>query len=185
MASGQPIAHAWLMGAISPKRNRLSAYTDPPEPASSGGFLFSGAQLVRNSRRRPERRPGSRGLAQARARLKARGLPEGTRRKPDTDGRANHERFAMAACRSERRDRICLQFGFAAVRGSTNAGGEGFAYFAPRAVKNPPSIDRTVESVRRDGCVAGDGEAQSQTCVSIDVIPISPVPQRAFLIAEA
>jgi hypothetical protein len=36
----------------------------------------------------------------------ARGLPEGTRRKPDTDGRADQEGFAMAARRLERRDRI-------------------------------------------------------------------------------
>jgi hypothetical protein len=85
----------------------------------------------------------------------------------------------------ERRDRICLSIWFAASRGSTNAGGEDFGYFAPRAVKNPPSIDRTVESVRRDGCVAGSGKAQSQTCVSIVAMPISPVPQRAFLTAEA
>ena len=29
----------------------------------------------------------------------ARGLPEGTRREPDTDGRANQDGFAMAARR--------------------------------------------------------------------------------------
>jgi hypothetical protein len=55
----------------------------------------------------------------------ARGLPGGTRRKPDTDGRANQEGFAMAARRchpcsiffrrrarsSERRDGFVFQFG--------------------------------------------------------------------------
>src|ERR1700749_1711429 len=39
-----------------------------------------------------------------------------------------------------------------------NAGGEDFGYFTPQAVKNPPSIDRTVESARWSGCVAGSGE---------------------------
>jgi hypothetical protein len=57
--------------------------------------------------------------------------------------------------------KFVLRFGFAAWRGATNAGGEDLGYFAPHdAVKNPPSIDRTVESVGCDGCVAGSGEAQ-------------------------
>jgi hypothetical protein len=63
----------------------------------------------------------------ARARMRApeaRGLPEGTRRKPDTDGRANQVGFAMAAQSSERRDGIHFSIWFAASRGSTNAGGE-------------------------------------------------------------
>lgn len=70
----------------------------------------------------------------ARARMRApeaRGLPEGTRRKPDTDGRANQVGFAMAAQSSERRDGIHFSIWFAASRGSTNAGGEDFGYFAP------------------------------------------------------
>ena len=79
---------------------------------------------------------------------KARGLPEGTRRKPDTDGRANQEGFAMAARRSERCDRIRLSIWFAASRGSTNAGGEDFGYFAPweKRVRIPPLTSRTVEA---------------------------------------
>src|SRR6516225_9613840 len=96
MASGQSMARAWLMGAISPRRNRQSAHTDPPEPASSGGFfIFWSAARLQFHRRKPERETRIPGLAQG------------------------------------------------------------------------PSIDRTVESVQRDGCVAGCGEAQSRTCVSI------------------
>ena len=143
------MAHARLMGAISPKRNRQSAHTDPPEPAASEGILFSEARLVRNSSggRSRNGRPGSRARAGMRA-SEARGLSEGTRRKPDTDGRANQEGFAMAARRSERCDRIRLSIWFAASRGSTNAGGEDFGYFAPweKRVRIPPLTSRTVEA---------------------------------------
>jgi len=78
------------------RRSRLSEIdsplTGPSEPAAPEGILFSGAwsfeippaeagagdpdPWARAGRRAPE----------------ARGLPEGTRRKPDTDGRADQER---------------------------------------------------------------------------------------------
>ena len=60
------------------------------------------------SRREPERETRIPGLAPERRAPKARGLSEGTRRKPETDDRANPEGFAIAARRSERRGRICL-----------------------------------------------------------------------------
>src|SRR5580704_16790083 len=139
MAFGQSIASAWLMGAISPKRHRQSAHTDPPEPASSGGFfIFWSAALfaippAKAGTGDPD--PGARASTRV---PEARGLPEVTRRKPDTDGRANQEGFAMAARRLahvpekwepvfpirtcaksehlERRDRICSSIWFAASR---------------------------------------------------------------------
>jgi hypothetical protein len=88
----------------SSERSRLgeivkSAYPDPPEPASSGGFfvVWSTARSqfpVEAGTGDPD--PGARASTRA---PKARGLPEGTRREPDTDGRANQEGFAMAARR--------------------------------------------------------------------------------------
>src|ERR1700689_696322 len=73
---------------------------------------------------------------------------------PDPGARAGMRALESVATK------FVLHFGFAAARGATNAGGEDFGYFfCTEAVKHPPSIDRTVESVRQDGCVAGCGEA--------------------------
>jgi hypothetical protein len=189
----------------SSERSRLgeivkSAYPDPPEPASSGGFfvLWSTARSqfpAEAGTGDPD--PGARASTRA---PEARGLPEGTKaragyRWQSEPGRVRYVGATFGACpgkvgtgfpiracaKTSRAPRQNLFFNLVCrpSRGSTNAGGEDFGYFAPRAVKNPPSIDRTVESVRRDGCVAGCGEAQSRTCVSIVVMPISLVPQRA------
>jgi len=75
----------------------------------------SGGYFVFRSKARSKIPPAEAGMGDPdpRARAgtrapKARGLPEGTRHKPDTDGRANQEGFAMAARCSERRDRICF-----------------------------------------------------------------------------
>ena len=69
---------------------------------------MSEAGSFETSRRKPERETRIPGLAPERRVPKARGLSEGTRRKPDTDGRASPKGFAIAARRSERRERICL-----------------------------------------------------------------------------
>jgi hypothetical protein len=125
------MARTRLMGAISPKRNRQSAHTDPPEPAAPEGILFSEArpfEIFSGEAGTGDPDPGARAGMRA---PEARGLPEGTRRKPDTDGGANQVGFAMAARRLERRDGIRFSIWFAASRGSTNAGGEDFGYFAP------------------------------------------------------
>ena len=64
MASGQSIAHAWLMGAILPDRKIDSPLlTDPPEPAAPEGFLLPAARPVRTSRPWPERETRIPGLA--------------------------------------------------------------------------------------------------------------------------
>src|SRR5689334_13929381 len=58
------MAHAWLMGAISRKRDRQSDLTDPPEPKAPEGFLFSVSQgSFEISRRKPERETRIPGLA--------------------------------------------------------------------------------------------------------------------------
>lgn len=58
---------------------------------------MSEAGSFETSRRKPERETRIPGLAPKCACPKARGLSEGTRRKPDTDDRANPEGFAVAA----------------------------------------------------------------------------------------
>jgi hypothetical protein len=102
------MAHAPLMGEISRKRNLIIRLerTLPSQPLRRV-FYFRKAALVRNIPAKAgtgDPDPGAR-AGEARG-SKARGLSEGTRRKPDTDGRANLEGFALAARRSERRDRI-------------------------------------------------------------------------------
>ena len=65
------------------------------------------AQLGNDVRRKPERETRIPGLARERA-PEARGLPEGTRRKPDTDGRANQKvRYGGAPLRAPRRNLFC------------------------------------------------------------------------------
>jgi hypothetical protein len=87
-------------------------HTDPPEPTAPEGFLLSEAWLIEICRRRPERETRIPGLARKRACPSARGLLEGTRRKPDTDGRAG------SRARNMRRavdSAATLQFRFAAL----------------------------------------------------------------------
>ena len=62
-----------------------------PSQQAPEGFCFLERSLFRISRRKPERETRIPGLARGRARPRARGLPEGTRRKPDTDGRAGQQ----------------------------------------------------------------------------------------------
>jgi len=172
------MARAWLIGAISPKRDRQSAHPDPPEPASSGGyFIFWSANFII--------RPAQAGTGDpdpgARARMRApeaRGLPEGTRRKPDTDGRANQGSLWRRAVESAATKFFCNLV--CRIVRPTNAGGEDLGYFAPPSGEKS-AFNRSYRGIRpAGGCDAGCGEAISRTCVSIVVIPISPVPQRAF-----
>jgi len=89
MAIGHSMTHARLMGAISRKRDRQSALFGPSWASRSGGFFVVRSRLIETSRRKPERETRIPGLAPAGACPEARGLSEGTRRKPDTDDRAN------------------------------------------------------------------------------------------------
>src|SRR5262249_46080039 len=117
MARGQSTAPAWLMGAISPEAKSTNPFIRTlPSQQAPEGFLFSGESLlvIRPAQAGPgDPDPGGRGGTRA---PEARGLPEGTRRRPDTDGRAN-QRFAKAARHRERRNRI--RFRFAAGRGAS------------------------------------------------------------------
>ncbi len=90
------------------KRNRPSTRCGPSRASRSGGFfVFRSTARRRISRRKPERETRIPGLAPERCVPKARGLSEGTRRKLDTDDRANPEGFANAAPFA-RRSRIHL-----------------------------------------------------------------------------
>src|SRR5260370_32238519 len=118
MASGQSMAHVRLMGEIPLNAKSTVRIYGPSRANAPEVFLLSEARLSgKISRRKPERETRIPGLALASACPKARGLPEGTRRKPDTDGRANlFKGSRIAARRSERRDRIFLIW-FAPSRG--------------------------------------------------------------------
>src|SRR5579859_4804676 len=74
-----------------------------PSQAPEGFLLPERACLEFPGASRNER-PGSQGSRGNARAPKARGLPEGTRRKPDTKGGADLEGFAKAARPQERRD---------------------------------------------------------------------------------
>ncbi len=184
MAVGQSTAHTWLVGAIS-RNARSTVRSHGPSRASKLRRVF--CCLEHNTFEMPgasrNGRPGSRG-SREHARAQKRGAcrrERGASRIPmaeRTEVRYGGATFSQSAAT----EFVLL---FAASRGAVNAGGEDFGYFAPSAVKHPPSIDRTVESVRRDGCVAGSGEALWPNLRFGCRPPMSPVPQRAFPFAEA
>jgi len=102
MAQGHLRMRARLTRAARSERSQVR-YRTPPEPKAPEGFFVSAL-----SRAAFKFRPGmagtedpDSGIADAcpRHASEARGLPEGTRREPDTDGRANQDGFAMAARR--------------------------------------------------------------------------------------
>jgi len=70
---------------------------------------------------------------------------------------------------------LVLQFCFAASRGSTNAGGEDFGYFAPweKRVRIPPLTSRTVEAAPRGPLRRGSRffcqEAPALTSLTADI----------------
>jgi hypothetical protein len=174
------------MGAISRKRNRQSASTDLPEPNAPEGILFSEARSSKYPGESRYGRPGSRGSRLVARGSRAQGLPEGTRRKPDTDGRANLRGVRYCGVARGAATEYVSYIWFAASRGSTDAGGEDFGYFAPgKAGSNPAFEARTVEvacegrrAPRLRFCREGEAELTS-------LKPISPVPQRASAIADA
>ena len=109
MARGRSMAHARLMGAISRKAKSTIhlMWTLPSQPLRRV-FLFSGALDEKYPGESRNGRPGSRG-SRRRGACSERGACRRERGdKPDTDDRANPEGFAIAARRSERRDRIYL-----------------------------------------------------------------------------
>jgi hypothetical protein len=175
MASGQSIAHARLMGAISPKRNRQSAHTDPPEPAAPEGIFFRSTARSKFLRRKPERETRIPGLAQACARPK-RGAcrrERGASRTPMA-GRTRKGSLWRRAVQSAATEFV-FAIWFAASRGSTNAGGEDFGYFAPweKRVRIPPLTSRTVEAASRGPLRRGSRffrqEAPALTSLTTDI----------------
>jgi hypothetical protein len=132
MASGQSIAHARLMGAISRKRNRPSAYTDPPEPAAPEGFFLSEARLVRNIPAQAGTGDPDPGARAAEARAQKRGA---CRRERGASRIPMAERTLKGSLWRRVVQSVAMEFvfviWFAASRGSANAGGEDFGYFAP------------------------------------------------------
>jgi hypothetical protein len=156
-----------------------SVYRTPPEPKAPEGFFISAL-----SRAAFKFRPGmagtedpDSGIADAcpRHASEARGLPEGTRREPDTDGRANQEGSLWRRAVESAATEFVLQFCFAASRGSTNAGGEDFGYFAPweKRVRIPPLTSRTVEAAPRGPLRRGSRffcqEAPALTSLTADI----------------
>src|SRR5579859_4804675 len=85
MALGHAMARARLMGAILPRRDRQSAFTDPPEP-SSGGFFVARKSLFGISRRKPERETRISGLARECARAQSAGPAGGNEAKAGHQG---------------------------------------------------------------------------------------------------
>jgi hypothetical protein len=190
MACGQSIAHAWFMGAISRKRNRPSVSHGPSRASRAPeGFLLSEARrILRIPGGSRNGRPGSRGSRLSARGPSARGLSEGTRRKLDTDGRANLVRVrtlrrAMQSAAGE----IFLKSGLPPLAAQPNAGGEDFGYFAPwkARVRFPPLASRTVEAAPQGCCVAGSGSWQSpRTCVGVTDTDIARSPA-CFSTADA
>ena len=151
MAPGQSTTHARLMGAISRRRYRPSTRCGPSRASCSGGFfVFRSTARSKISRRKPERETRIPGLAPKGACSK-RGAcrrERGASRIPmaERTPRGSRQRRAVLSAASN------LHFiWFAASRGSTDAGGEDFGYFAPwkERVRIPPVKSRTVEAPRQ------------------------------------
>src|SRR6185312_14773791 len=122
--------------------------TDPPEPAAPEGFLFPKHGSFEIARRKPERETRIPGLAPRARSPEARGLPEGTRREPDTDGGADLKGLLWRR-RFERRDEF-LQSGLphrAARR--TLVVKISDTSLQGKRVRIPPLASRTVEAASR------------------------------------
>jgi hypothetical protein len=164
------------------ERSRVSEIDRPfirtlPSQPLRGVFCCPKPRLIRKiSRRKPERETRILRARAGRRVPEARGLSEGTRRKPDTDGRANPEGFAIAA-RFRAPHRFCIWF--AACCGSTDAGGEDFGYFALETAGSNPACDVTHRGGAREGSRAPRLLSFRKARTGVDSLtPISPVPQR-------
>jgi hypothetical protein len=176
MAIGHLTAHARVMGAISHKRYRQFVVHEPSRANAPEGFLFSLAQLVRNfSGEKPERETRIPGLARKRARPKRGACSEGTRRKPDTDGRANQNKGSLCGAPFVRAPRDYLFFNLVCrVCGSMNAGGEDIGYFDMDAsgFDSRRFATRTVESAPEERVRRGFGSARlCRICVAVTEQP--------------
>jgi len=187
MASGQSMARARLLEAISPKRNRQSAHTDPPEPAAPEGILFSEALLVRKfHRRKPERETRIPGLAQARARPK-RGAcrrERGASRTPMAERTRKGSLWRRAV--QSAATKFVLHFGLPQLAAQrtlvvkiSDTSLHGKSGFESRLWRHVPW-----KWPREGRCVAGPGSSARKHLRWCHWQPISPVPQRAFAIVD-
>ena|SRR5215472_5077438 len=151
MASGQSMEHARLLEAISPKRNRQSAHRTLRASSSGGYFIFRSMVIRNSSGGSRSGRPGSRG-SRRKARARSAGPAGGNEaqaghRWQSGLGKGSLRRCAVESAATD----FVSQFWLAASRGSTNAGGEDFGYFAPweKRVRIPPLTSRTVEAAPR------------------------------------
>jgi hypothetical protein len=138
MASGQSTAYASLMGAISPEAKSTVRSHGPSRARKLRRvFCFPGQTsfVIRPAQAGTgDPDPGARAGMRA---PEARGLPEGTRRRPDTDGRANQGSLWRRAVESAATEFV-FRFGSPHVAAQTYAGGEDFGYTAPKAAIDVP-----------------------------------------------
>ena len=148
------LANRWRMPG-SWRRSRLSeidksAHRTPPSQQLRRVFYFPERGHSKFLRRSRNGRPGSLG-SRRHARARSAGPAGGN------EARARHRwqsepgrvRYGGAPLRAPRQNLFCNLL--AASRGSTNAGGEDFGYFAPweKRVRIPPLTSRTVEAAPR------------------------------------
>ena len=181
------MAHARLLEAISPKRNRQSAHRTPPSQQLRRVFYFPERGHSKFLRRSRNGRPGSLG-SRRHARARSAGPAGGNEaqagyRWQSEPGKGSLWRRAVESAATE----FVSQFWFAASCGSTNAGGEDFGYFAPREkrVRIPPLTPRTVEAASRGPLRRGPRFFREEAPGLVSLRPRLPVPRRAFSIAGA
>ena len=147
MASGQSMAHAWLMGTISLSRYRQSARYGPSRANCSGGFFVVRSKArSRTSGEKPERETRIPGLALEK-RVPKRAGPVGGNEgdEPDTDDRANPEGSQIAARHSRRRGRTYLVCRTLAAQPTLVVKISDTSYQWKERVRIPPVKSRTVE----------------------------------------
>ena len=173
------------MGTISRKRNRQSAPRTLPSQKLRRVFYFPKQGSFEISRLEGRNgRPGSRGSRRRGVCPSARGLSEGTRRKPDTDDRVNlFSRFAIAAHRSRAAHKHVSFSGLPrpAAKPTLVVKISDTSLQWKKRVRIPPVKSRTVERPPARDPARATAPARPSGLTGVESLrPISPVPQRAY-----